>query len=148
MPPTPIAVLDSNEYIHGISTPQSASGLLLGALMEAGAACRYRIATPKMVQLEVAANLRAIDETYPQMFFYIANSVPWQGVDYTEPSDELVLKYLALGLSEEDAAIGAFTEAIGAKHLVSENRHFLEELRSDAFTVVDAAEFLRMLASK
>lgn len=56
-----------------------------------------------------------------------------------------MLKYLELGLAEEDAVIAAFTEWLGAKYLVSENRHFLEELKTEAFQVVDAAEFLNMI---
>jgi len=56
-----------------------------------------------------------------------------------------MLKYLELGLAEEDVVIAAFTEWLGAKYLVSENRHFLEELKTEAFQVVDAAKFLNMI---
>jgi len=57
---------------------------------------------------------------------------------------ELVTKYVGLGLSEKaDALIGAFVEWIGAKYLISENRHFLEELKTDVFEVLTPAEFLK-----
>ena len=55
----------------------------------------------------------------------------------------LLAKYIELGLREKaDALIGAFAEWVGAKYLVSDNRHFLQELRTDAFEVVSPAEFL------
>jgi hypothetical protein len=57
----------------------------------------------------------------------------------------LWLKYLDLGLSEEDAFIGAIAEWVGAKFLVSENRDFLHELKTEAFEVVDASTLLQKL---
>lgn len=48
-------------------------------------------------------------------------------------------------VEREDAIIAAVVEWSGAGVLVSENRHFLEELETEAFEVVDAAEFLEML---
>ncbi len=64
---------------------------------------------------------------------------------YDEPPEELWLKYLDLGLSEEDAFIGALAEWVGAKFLVSENRDFLRELKTEAFEVVDALTMLQKL---
>lgn len=58
---------------------------------------------------------------------------------------ELWLKYLNLGLPEEDAFIGAFAEWVSAKFVVSENKHFLHRLKSDAFEVVDASTMLQKL---
>lgn len=55
----------------------------------------------------------------------------------------LVTKYIGLGLREKaDPVIGAFAEWVRAKYLVSDNRHFLQELKTDAFEVVSLAEFL------
>jgi len=58
---------------------------------------------------------------------------------------ELWLKYFELGLPEEDAFIGAFAEWVGAKFVVSENKHFLHRLKSDAFEVTDASTMLQRL---
>ncbi len=45
----------------------------------------------------------------------------------------LVTKYVTLGLPQKaDAVIGAFAEWQGVKYLISDNRHFLVELDSDA----------------
>ena len=64
---------------------------------------------------------------------------------YYEPPVELWLKYLDLGLPEEDAFIGAFAEWVGARFVVSENKHFLRRLKSDAFQVTDASTMLQRL---
>lgn len=39
--------------------------------------------------------------------------------------------------------IGAFAEWQGVEYLISDNRHFLEELSTDAFEVLGPDEFLR-----
>ncbi|MFQ5813680.1 MAG: hypothetical protein ACE5I2_10915 [Anaerolineae bacterium] len=63
-------------------------------------------------------------------------------IDAPVPS-ELVSKYVQLGLLEKaDAVIAAFVEWVGARYLVSANRHFLHELQATAFEVLDSAEFL------
>ncbi len=57
---------------------------------------------------------------------------------------KLVEKYVDLGLpTKADALIGAFVEWVGAKYLVSDNRHFLQEFSTDAYEVLPPAEFLR-----
>ena len=55
----------------------------------------------------------------------------------------LVTKYVSLGLpAKADAFIGAFSEWMQARYLISDNRHFLRDLRTDAFDVLDASEFI------
>jgi hypothetical protein len=44
-----------------------------------------------------------------------------------------------------DAAVAAHIEAMGVKTLVSENRDFLEEIKSLPFRVLGAAELLQAL---
>jgi hypothetical protein len=58
-------------------------------------------------------------------------------------SNEFLLleKYIKKGLKKEDAVIGAFTEWVGAKYLISENRHFLQ-LNAKDFEVLSAKQFL------
>jgi hypothetical protein len=55
-------------------------------------------------------------------------------------------KDMLLGLpSEADARIGAFAEWVKADFLVSENQHFLKELKTTAYQVIDAAEALQRI---
>ena len=64
-------------------------------------------------------------------------------IDGPVPAD-LVTKYVGLGLPEKaDAVIGAFAEWQGAEYLISDNRHFLRDLSTEAFEVLSPDEFLR-----
>jgi len=55
----------------------------------------------------------------------------------------LVDKYIRLGLPEKaDAFVGAFAEWMEVRYLISENRHFLRDLRTSAFEVLSAEEFV------
>jgi hypothetical protein len=135
-----ILVLDSNEYILGLTDPQSDSATLLKVIKD------YVVIVPAMVVREVTSNLAAISSTLPRMFYGLLNDPSAHVVrSYDEPPEELWLKYLDLGLSEEDAFIGAVAERVGAKFLVSENRDFLRELKTEAFEVVDASTLLQKL---
>jgi hypothetical protein len=135
-----ILVLDSNEYIFGFTDPQSDSADLLKAIKD------YVVIVPAIVVQEVTSNLAAISSTLPKMFYGLLNDPSAHMVrSYGEPPEELWLKYLDLGLSEEDAFIGALAEWVGAKFLVSENRDFLRELKTEAFEVVDASTLLQKL---
>ena len=145
MPATPIVVLDSNEYIFGIARVDPNCEALLHRLSEVNWRDKVQVVTPRIVEREVVRNLQAIDPLAPKLFYSILANRPWTGVTYEDPAGELIGKYLDLGLAEEDAIIAAVVEWSGAGVLVSENRHFLEELETEAFEVVDAAEFLEML---
>ena len=136
-----ILILDSNEYIFGFIDPQSDSAALLKMIKD------YLVIVPAIVVREVTGNLAAIRSTLPKMFYGLLNDPSAHMVrSYDEPPEELWLKYVDLGLSEEDAFIGAFAEWAGARFLVSENRHFLHRLKTDAFEVVDALTLLQKLA--
>jgi hypothetical protein len=135
-----ILILDSNEYIFGFTHPQSDSAALLKAVKD------YVVIVPAIVVQEVTSNLAAMSPTLPKMFYGLLNDPSAHIMrSYDEPPEELWLKYLDLHLSEEDAFIGAFAEWVGAKFLVSENRDFLRELKTEAFEVVDASTMLQKL---
>ena len=54
-------------------------------------------------------------------------------------------EYVGKGLPEKaDAFIGAFAEWMQARYLISDNRHFLRELKTTAYNVLDADEFLAL----
>jgi hypothetical protein len=55
----------------------------------------------------------------------------------------LVDKYVERGLPEKaDALIGAFAEWMQVRYLVSDNRHFLRDLQTEAYSVLNATEFV------
>jgi hypothetical protein len=45
-------------------------------------------------------------------------------------------------ICKADAFIGAFAEWMQARCLISENRHFLREFKTDAYKVLSAEEFI------
>ena len=62
---------------------------------------------------------------------------------YEPPPVELVKRYIQLGLREKgDAYIRAFVEWVGVDYLISDNWHFLRELKTDAFEVLDVQTFI------
>lgn len=55
---------------------------------------------------------------------------------------ELFQKYKNLGFKKGDIAIAAFAEKENADFLISENRHFLKELKTRKFKILNAEQFL------
>ena len=96
---------------------------------------------PRLIAQEVTRNL--ITPEQARLFFRLFHDSSFAFIVDEPAPAVLVSKYIGLGLRQKaDAYIGAFTEWMGALYLVSDNRHFLRELSTDAFTVLDADEFL------
>jgi hypothetical protein len=148
MPPTLTVVLDSNVYILGINRLEPDCAALLDILTADRWEGVLTIETPRMVERGVVQNLREISLTAPSQFYAILTNHPWNGVTYEDPPEDLILKYWELGLSEEHGIIGAFAEWVGAEYLVSQNRHFLDQLETDALEVVGSGDFVEILARK
>jgi len=127
--------IDSNQFVFGIEGSDPASEALMMLLP------RLEVVVPRLVMKEVTRNL---SDAQTKSLYALLNKAPWVTiVDEPVPVD-LVNKYVALGLPEKaDAVIGAFAKWQGAKYLISDNRHFLDRLRPDAFEVLSPDEFLR-----
>lgn len=68
-----------------------------------------------------------------------------QIIDLRVP-ERLVADYVARGLrAKGDAYIGAFAEWMRVEYLISDNRHFLRELRTDAYRLLSPGDFLKRL---
>ena len=131
--------IDSNQFIFGITGTDSAAERLLLLLPH------LEVSVPRIVLTEVTRNLRPREVT---SLYALLNRAPkFRIVDEPVPK-VLVLKYVDLGLREKgDAFIGAFAEWQQADYLISENRHFLAELKTTAFQVLTPTAFLRQLSS-
>ncbi len=97
---------------------------------------------PRLVAQEVMRNLASSEQV--RLFYRLFHhSVFAFIVDEPTPT-ELVAKYVSLGLRQKaDALIGAFSEWMELHYLISDNRHFLRELSTNAFMVLDAEGFLQ-----
>jgi len=127
--------IDSNQFIFGIDQTAPDSVELLRVLRV------FEVAIPRLAVQEVARNLRTPEQV--KAFYRLLKGSPrLLIVDEPVPA-ELVTKYVTLGLPEKaDAVIGAFSEWVGAKYLISDNRHFLKELKTEAYEVLTPGEFL------
>jgi len=131
-------VLDSNEYILGIPADKASCAKLMDQLGD------LRAYVPSIVVKEVRSNFQRRYGLGKEFFRLISRreniTVLW-----SEPPEELILKYINLGFAEEDASIAACTEWVGAEYLISENRHFLSRSELVAFEIVDAETTLSLL---
>ncbi len=128
--------IDSNQFIFGLSGSDVASEMLLKLLP------RLEVVIPRLVLKEVTRNL---NQAQVKMLYALLHQAPNVAIVEDPVPAGLVKKYVGLGLREKaDAVIGAFAEWQGAKYIISDNRHFLEELQSSAFEVVSAGEFLQL----
>jgi predicted nucleic acid-binding protein len=128
--------IDSNQFIFGLSGSNSASERLLKLLPH------LEVVIPRLIIKEVTRNLT---QTQGKALYKLLNQSAHFAIIEEPVPKELVQKYIALGLKEKaDAVIGAFAEWQGVNYIISDNRHFLDELQSNAFKVVNPEEFLRL----
>ncbi len=96
---------------------------------------------PRLVAQEVSRNL--INAQQVRAFYRLFHQRDFAFIVDEPIPTALVDKYVGLGLRKKgDAFIGAFAEWMRVRYRISLNRHFLRELRTNAFEVLDAAEFV------
>ncbi len=98
---------------------------------------------PRLVAQEVTRNLQTPEQV--RRFYHLFHQRPFAFiVDELAPAS-LVEDYTRRGLPmKADAFIGAFAEWMGVGYLISDNRHFLRELQTTAYRILDPAEFLAL----
>ena len=127
--------IDSNQFIFGIAGTDAASEALLLRLPH------LEVVIPRLVLNEVTRNLSTRDV---KSLYTLLGKAPLVTIVNEPVPAPLVAKYMAFGLREKgDAFIGAFAEWQQAMYLISDNRHFLSELRNAAFEVVGPEDFLQ-----
>jgi hypothetical protein len=128
--------IDSCTLINGLQQTDPAAVRLLDLI-----GYELTLVIPRLVGQEVTRNLGSPEQV--RSFYHL-----FQAHDFAFIVDEpvpraLVDTYADLGLPEKaDAFIGAFAEWMEVRYLVSDNRHFLRDLRTEAFDVLNAADFL------
>jgi len=101
----------------------------------------FNVVVLRLVVQEVTRNLDTPAQVR-RLYRLLSSTSNGAVIDEPVPRD-LVPKYERLGLPEKaDAVIGAFVEWVGASYLISDNRHFLQDLESPAFEVLTPGKFL------
>lgn len=142
-------ILDANEYIFGMdeSSQKYHSRAILQKVDELLEGIpEFTIFIPEIIRAEVQRNMPRISLADFYRFISSNERIIYSRTD--DIPDELIDKYhTELGLKSEDALIAAFAEWQGVHFIVSDNRHFYEELKVGQFVTCNAEEFLRLLTS-
>lgn len=129
-------ILDTNVWIFGLRRhPQLPScGLLLERLGQ------LQLILPRQVLQELQANLT---ESELRTLFGLLKQFPRHiHIHWEKAERETIRKYQTLGCKLGDATIASHLEELEVEVLVTENRHFLEELKDLPFRRLSASEAL------
>jgi hypothetical protein len=128
--------IDSCTLIYGLEQSDLAAVRLLELIGP-----DLRLVISRLIVQEVTRNLSS-SEQIRHFHRLIASTNFVLVVDEPVPP-KFVQKYIQLGLREKaDAFVGAFAEWMEVAYFISDNRHFLRDLRTDAFKVLSPAEFI------
>ena len=137
MPEKSIVTLDSNELIFGLTGNKQYPKILIDNLKDLSQNYDFRI--NRQILKEVLDN---VPNQYKEKFFKLVN---YGLINYDNKliDKKLIKKYKNLKLKKGDNVIAAFTELINADFLISENRHFLQELKTKKFKILNAEQFIK-----
>ncbi len=136
--PDTVLILDTNEFIFGLTGTKQSSVELLDHIGD------LTIVIPAMVVREVRANLEHRYQLGKAFFRLLASGENFT-ILWIDPPQEIIEKHVALGFAEEDAAIAAAAECAGADFVISENRHFLQRKEGLSFQTINAEKALELL---
>ncbi len=134
------AVLDSNIFIFALRSDKEVFAEILKF-----AGMRFNCFIPRMVFYEVFERLKSLEgKDFAAFAAHTIKSLNLEIIADELIPHELIEKYHKRGAKEGDGVIAAFAEWIKADCLVTENRDFLKEMRTD-FTTLNAEEFIRLI---
>ena len=128
--------IDSSVFIPGLQDNDPAAAHVLELI-----GAEITLLIPRLIAQEVTRNLNTPQQV--RQFYHLFHTYDFAFIVDEPVPRNLVEKYNALGLPEKaDAFIGAFSEWMDIRYLISNNRHFLHDLQTDTFRVLDAAGFI------
>jgi hypothetical protein len=128
--------IDSCTLIHGLQQSDPSAAQLLDLIDY-----ELTLVVPRLIAQEVTRNLNTPDQV--RSFYRLFQDKDFAFIVDELIPRELVERYVHLGLpAKADAFIGAFAEWMEVRYLISDNRHFLRDLKTEAFVVLDATDFL------
>ena len=126
---TSTIILDTNEYIYGLTGIKKPCADLIGKLST------FKVKLPRIILDELHKNLS--EDLLKDLYKLLR--VAQVDIVGEKVSIDLVNKYK---LPYEDAIIASYCEHLLVDVLVSENRHFLVGFRPKSFKVFSAHDFL------
>lgn len=130
--------IDSSVFIRGLLTGDPAIARVIDSVGP-----NLTLTIPRLVALEVTRNLQSLNQV--RLFYQIFQDFDNASIIDEPVPLEMVQLYGAKGLPlKADAFIGAFAEWKQVDVLLSDNRHFLRELESPAFSVHTPDEFWKI----
>jgi hypothetical protein len=128
--------IDSCVFIRGLQTNDPEMQQLFTLIGPS-----LQLVIPRLVAQEVSRNLRSPEQV--RRFYRLFYETSYAAILDEPLPVEMVNRYAQMGLPQKaDAFIGAFAEWLDVRYLISDNRHFLRDLRTDAFTILSPAEFI------
>ena len=130
--------IDTNALVFGIEDSEPSSTELLDLLGN-----DLNLVIPRLIAKEVTRNLKTIQQE--KLFYRLFDNYEFATIiDEPVPKD-LVEKYIMLGLpAKADAFIGAFAEWQNINYLISENRHFLRQITTNYFEIMNSKDFIKL----
>ncbi len=133
-------VLDSNIFIFAFREEKAVCMRILENID------LFEVFMPSIILDEVIERLKIlVNKNFASKVRHTILSSSVHVVDISAVPKNLIKKYEKEKLKTSDAAVAAFTEYINADYLLSENRHFLKNLKTTKFRVKNAEQFLEMV---
>ncbi|MCP4426356.1 MAG: type II toxin-antitoxin system VapC family toxin [Chloroflexi bacterium] len=130
--------IDSCIFIRGLHNGTSDAAQVLNQINR-----KRPLVIPRLIAQEVTRNLSRREQV--TAFYRLFAQSDFAFIVEEPVPRTLVLDYTKCGLpAKADAFIGAFAEWMQVDYLVSDNRHFLRELQTEAYQVVTPAEMLQI----
>lgn len=133
-------VLDSNIFIFAFREKKTVCMRILENMD------LFEVFIPSLILDEVVERLKTlVNKNFASKVRHTILSSSIHVVEVSTTPKTLIKKYEKKNLKTSDAVIAAFAEYIKADYLLSENRHFLKNLKTIKFRVKNAEQFLEMV---
>jgi predicted nucleic acid-binding protein len=134
MPSLPRISLDTNIFIFGIRNIDPFSVTILKNLFQ------FNVRISVQVEKELRNNISHIEL---KEFYSLIKLLTYFDIVYQQPNTEIFNKYQELGLKTGDAIIAEFCFSENIEILISENRHFLQQLPHQPFEIIESKLFCK-----
>jgi predicted nucleic acid-binding protein len=126
--------LDTNIFIFGIRNIDPYSVSILKSLFQ------FDVFISAQVEKELRHNV-----SFPELkeFYLLIEPLSNFEIVYQQPDQVIFEEYQNQGLKTGDALIAAFCITEGIEILISENRHFLQQLPKQPFGIMDGESFCK-----